>query len=142
MNGISNRRRRLRIIQRALVHFHIIAGIFLLPITELCAGTNATPEIVEQVTERAAEKAAEKTATEAAQKTAEMMVEKTAREAEEKQKIKATRPDEKRGPTKVHFVVFVLDIDAIDDAHQNFMTNVYVRLKWESIYLKIDNAIS
>jgi hypothetical protein len=60
-----------------------------------------------------------------------MMVEKTAREAEEKQKIKATRPDEKRGPTKVHFVVFVLDIDAIDDAHQNFMTNVYVRLRWK-----------
>jgi uncharacterized protein (DUF4415 family) len=108
MNGISNRR-RLRIIQRAFVHFHIIAGIFLLPITELCAGTNATPESVDQATERAAEK----TATEAAQKTAEMMVEKTAREAEEKQKIKATRPDEKRGPTKVHFVVFVLDIDVL-----------------------------
>ncbi len=69
MNGISKTRRRLRIIQRALVHFHIIAGIFLLPTTGLCAGTNATPEIVEQATERAAEKAAEKSATETAKKT-------------------------------------------------------------------------
>ena len=131
MNGISNTRRRLRIIQRALVHFHIIAGIFLLSTTELCAGTNATQEIVEQATDRSAEKAAEKSATEAAKKTAEMMVEKSARKAEEKQKLTATRPDELRGPTKIHFVVFVLDVDAIDDANQNFMTNVYIRLRWK-----------
>jgi hypothetical protein len=131
MNGISNTRRRLRIIQRALVHFHIIAGIFLLPTTELCADTNATQEIAEQAKERAAEKATEKSATETAKKTVEIMVEKTAREAEEKQKLTATRPDELRGPTKVHFVVFVLDVDAIDDANQNFMTNVFVRLKWK-----------
>ena len=131
MNGISNTRRRLRIIQRALVYFHIIAGIFLLPTTELCAGTNVTQEIAEQGTERAVEKAAEKSATAAAEKTAEKIVEKAAREAEEKQKLMGTRPDEGRRPTKVHFVVFVLDIDAIDDANQNFMTNVFIRLQWK-----------
>ena len=80
--------------------------------------------------EKAAEKAAEKTVTEVVEKAAERAMEKTAREAAAKEELKARRPDEWRGSTKVHFMIFVLDIDAIDDANQNFMVNVFVKLRW------------
>jgi hypothetical protein len=47
---------------------------------------------------------------------AEMAVEKVAEVAPAKDELKAKRPDEWRGPTKVSFIVFVLDVEAIDDA--------------------------
>jgi len=101
-----------------------------------------TREIVEQAAEVAAEKAAEialekaarmteeRTATEVLEEAAVRAVEKAARQEAAKQALKAKRPDEWRGPTKVHFIVFVLDVDAIDDANQAFMTNVYIKLRW------------
>jgi len=71
----------------------------------------AVGEAVEEAVEKAAEKAAEKTA--------------------EKEEEKAKRPEEGKGATKVHFAIFVVDIDAIDDASQNFTGNVYMRLRWK-----------
>jgi len=73
-----------------------------------------------------------KTAVEkAVEKAAEKAVEKAAEVETAKSELKAKRPDEWSGPTKVHFLVFVLDIGDIDDANQNFTTNVYVRLRWQ-----------
>jgi hypothetical protein len=48
-----------------------------------------------------------------------------------KSKFKAKRPGEELGPTKVHFVVFVVDIDNIDGAGQSFTANVFIRLRWK-----------
>jgi hypothetical protein len=52
----------------------------------------------------------------------------------------ARRPDEWRGATKVHFLVFMLDIDAIDDANQNFTANIYLRLSWKDPRLAKEGA--
>ena len=91
-------------------------------------------EETEAVVERAAEKAAEKAVQKVAEKTVEQAVEKVAEkateEATEKEELKAKRPDEWRGPTNVQFVVFVIDINNIDDAAQNFNANIYIRLRW------------
>jgi hypothetical protein len=103
------------------------------------AAEKATEKVVEQTAERAAEKAVEKvtekaadrTAAEVVDKAAEKAVVKAAKDATAKETLKARRPDEQRGATQVYFIVFVLDVDAIDDANQSFMTNVYLRLRWK-----------
>jgi hypothetical protein len=103
----------------------------------------ATEETVEKAVEKAAGKAIEKATEEAAakavekvtEKTVEMAVEKAAEKAAVEATAKATqaarRPEEWKGPTKVKFLIFVLDVDDIDDAAQNFTANVYMRLEWE-----------
>jgi Neurotransmitter-gated ion-channel ligand binding domain len=92
-----------------------------------------TDTILEQSTEKAVEKAAEKTA----EKTAEKVVEAEGKKAV----LKATRPDEWLTATTVYFSVFVLDIDGIDAAAQNFTTNVFIRLRWKDLRLaKQDGA--
>ena len=95
------------------------------------AAEEAVGEAVEKVTEKAVEKATEKAVEEAVEKAAEKVVEKAAEEAAEKAELMARRPDEWRGPTKVHFLVFVIDIDNIDDANQTFAGNIYLRLRWK-----------
>ncbi|MFC1825129.1 hypothetical protein ACFL9T_20645 [Thermodesulfobacteriota bacterium] len=40
-------------------------------------------------------------------------------------------PAEGEDPTQVHFFVFMLNIDDIDEADQSFTVNVYVRLRWK-----------
>lgn len=45
--------------------------------------------------------------------------------------LKTTRPEALKGPTNVHFMVFVLNISKIDDAGQNFTANVFLRLRWK-----------
>ena len=95
------------------------------------AAEEAVEEAVEKVTEEAVEKATGKAVEEAVEKAAEKVVEKAAEEAAEKAELMARRPDEWRGPTKVHFLVFVIDIDNIDDANQTFAGNVYLRLRWK-----------
>ena len=82
---------------------------------------------VEKVTEMAAEKAMDKAAAEAMEKVAEKAVE----TADEQAELKARRPDEWLGLTKVNFLIFVVDINEIDDATQNFTANVYIRLRWQ-----------
>jgi hypothetical protein len=102
------------------------------------AAEKAAEKAVEQAVEKAAEKAVEKTVEKAAGKAIEKAVEKSVEQAAQqaaaedvKAEQTARRPDEWRGPTEVHFMVFVVDIDAIDDADQNFTTNVYLRLRWQ-----------
>ena len=106
------------VFQRVVIGTMIIAGACVFPATLFSADKSAD-EVVERAAERAVEKAAEKVA------------EKAAEEATEKAELKASRPDELRGPTKVHFLVFVNDIDDIDGANQTFTTNVFLRLRWK-----------
>ena len=85
----------------------------------------------------AMEKATEEAVEEAAEKAVEKAKEKEEQEEAEKAELTARRPDEWRGPTKIHFLIFVLDIDEIDDANQNFMSNVYLQLRWKDERLAV-----
>jgi len=58
-------------------------------------------------------------------------IEPASRATVENHEIKTTRPNAKEGPTKINFIVFILDINAIDDTNQSFMANVYLRLRWK-----------
>lgn len=158
MKGISKNRKRPNEGQKAVIHFYLVVVLLLLSASGICADAN-TQDIVEQASERAAkkaveeateravdevaekaaekvmekaaEKATEKVTAEVVEKAAQLAVEKSEQEAAAKQEIKARRPEEWRGPTKAYFRVFVLDIDAIDDANQSFSANVYVKLRWK-----------
>jgi hypothetical protein len=67
-------------------------------------------------------------------KIVETVVEKTPGEAEQME-LKTTRPDEFKGPTTVHFMVFFLDISDINAADQKFTANVFLRLRWKDTRL-------
>ncbi len=84
-------------------------------------------------TEKAAEKVAEKAA--------EKAVEKAEAKAAEKAELKAKRPEEWWETTKIHFFVFVVDIDNIDGASQSFTANVYVRLRWKDERLAHEGSV-
>jgi len=94
--------------------------------------------VVEKVAEKAAQKAAEKTVEKAAahavnqvaERAAEKAVERAAADAAAQTEQVATRPEELWGATTVKFLVFVIDIDNIDDAEENFMANIFLRLRW------------
>jgi len=92
-------------------------------------------DVVEHAAQQAAEKAVQKSATTAVEQAATKVVEKAAAQEAAKEIIKATRPDDWKGPTKVTFRVFVLDIDQIDDANENFTANVYLVLNWQDTRL-------
>lgn len=47
------------------------------------------------------------------------------------QQQKFSRPDDKAGPTTVSVAVWIIDIDSIDSAQQNFVANVFVALRWK-----------
>jgi Neurotransmitter-gated ion-channel ligand binding domain len=91
----------------------------------------AVGKAAEKAVEKATEQAVGKAAKEAAESAAAKVVKKTTEEAAKKAELKAIRPDERRGSTKVQFLVFVIDIDRIDDADQSFSANVYIRLRWQ-----------
>ena len=64
-----------------------------------------------------------------AEKHTENTVEPVVKDAVEKVKqaeLKTTRPEALKGPTTVHFMVFVLNISKIDNAGQNFTANVFL----------------
>jgi len=42
-----------------------------------------------------------------------------------------TRPDAKAGPTTVSAAIWMVDIDSIDSAQQNYVANVFVLLRWK-----------
>jgi hypothetical protein len=90
---------------------------------------------VEMAAEKAADSDAgnvsEKAAEKVAEKAAEKAMEKAAEEATAKRELIAKRPEHWRGPTEVQFFMFVVDIDEIDAANQNFAANIYVMLKWK-----------
>jgi hypothetical protein len=113
---------------RAAIAAVILGGVCMFPASVLAVGEDmkATEEVVEKAAQEAAEKATEKVL----EKAAEKVVDKAEKKAAEKAELKAKRPDEWRGPTTVHFFVFVLDIDGVDGANQSFSANVYVRLRW------------
>lgn len=111
--------RLFRDFQRAVIACVICAGACIYPVT-LFGADRATEKAVEQAVQKAAEKVAEK----------------AAEEATEKAELTAKRPDEWRGPTRVHFLVFLIDVDDIDDANQGFSTNVYLRLRWKDSRLE------
>ena len=91
----------------------------------------AAEKITEQAAEKAVERAAEKVTEQAVEKAVKNAVEKAGVEATVKAEQKAKRPDEALGATKIHFAIFVIDIDEIDDANQNFAMNVFIRLRWK-----------
>jgi hypothetical protein len=47
-----------------------------------------------------------------------------------KKDLQITRPLKDKGPTKVALEMFILDIDNVDTASQNFDINIYYRLTW------------
>jgi len=49
-----------------------------------------------------------------------------------------SRPDPEKGPTEVSVRFWILDIDSIDSALQNFMANLYLELKWKDSRLAHD----
>jgi len=51
-------------------------------------------------------------------------------DAEERYLPNSDRPGRARGATEVEFFVFVIDIDDIDGAEQNFTVNVFLYLSW------------
>jgi hypothetical protein len=89
-------------------------------------------------------RAAEEVTSEAVEKAAEKAVEKATQKAVEAEAARAEltgkRPTEWYGPTKVEFFIFLVDIDSIDDAQQNFTANVYLRLRWKDSRLADPNA--
>jgi hypothetical protein len=85
----------------------------------------------EETSKKATEDEVKSAASEAAADAVDNAVEKAAEQETVKQEIKATRPEEGKGPTKVIYRIFILDIDEIDDANQNFTTNVYLALEWK-----------
>ena len=142
--------RSCRSFWQAVLLASFVAGVCFFSISVLAADNvaekaveraveQAVEKTAQETVEKAAEKAVEKAAEKAAGKAAEMAVEKAAEKAMEKvaeeavvkAEQKAKRPDEWRGPTKVQFLVFVLDIDGIDDAEQNFTANVFLALRWQ-----------
>jgi hypothetical protein len=98
------------------------------------SGEQATDKAVEEAAQKTAEKVTEKVAEEAFQKAAEKAaqaaMEKADAEKTAKAELTSKRPDEWYGPTKVEFYIFVVDIDEIDGAAQNFTANIYLRLRW------------
>jgi hypothetical protein len=98
-------------------------------------------EAAEKAAEKATEKVAEKAAEKVAEKAAEKAIEKAAEEKAAKEELKSKRPDEWFGPTEVRFYVFVVDIDEIDGAAQNFTANVYLRLRWQDRRLAKPGAL-
>ena len=115
--------------------FLIVACVPAAPLSAEQDVEQATEDAIEQAATQTAEKVVEqiveKATAEVAEKAAEKAVEKVAADAAAEDELKAQRPDEWKGPTKVHFFVFVLDIDEIDDASQNFTANVWIRLRWK-----------
>ena len=131
---------------KRLFHLFILvfACVFPTPVFSAETGNSrvvdkATEKTVEKITEKAAERAAEKAVEKAVQKATEQTIEKAAAKAAQKEaeqtQLTAKRPDELKGSTTVHFMVFILDIDDIDDAAQNFTANVYLRLRWKDARL-------
>jgi hypothetical protein len=118
----------LQAFARVAIAAVILSGVCVFPASVLAVGEDmqATEEAVEKAVQEAAEKATE----EVLEKAAEKVVDKAEKKAVEKAELKGERPDEWRGPTTVHFFLYVMDLDEIDGAKQNFSANVYVRLRW------------
>jgi hypothetical protein len=127
MGDRSHKRGQIEFFGRVIIGVALLSLFYAVP-TPAFSAEEVTGESVEKAAEKAAEKVAEKVAEEASE------------EAVEKAELAARRPDEWKGATKVNFMVFVLDIDDIDDAEQNFTTNVFIRLRWQDDRLASPNS--
>lgn len=114
MSMLSIKRRLSGAIANSLIPLLALAGASLFPASGFCDDAD-TQEAIQQVVEKAADR----------------VMEKAAEQAAVTEELKANRPEEREGATKVHFMVFVIDIDAIDDVNQNFMANVFLKLRWQ-----------
>ncbi len=118
----------------------ILVIVCLFSFDVFCADTGAD-KAVEEAAEKAAEKAVEEATEETVEKVAEKTIEKAEEKAAEKAELKAKRPDEWLGATKIHFLVFVVDIDNIDGANQSFTANVYLGLRWKDKRLAHEGSV-
>jgi hypothetical protein len=125
-------------VRKIVVCLVISAGLLAYPEAGFAAQQNAAQ--TEQAAEKTVEKVTEKAAEKAMEKAAEKAVEKAEEIAAEKAELKAKRPDEWKGPTQVHFLVFVIDIDNIDGAAQSFAANIFVSLRWKDERLAQETA--
>ncbi len=57
---------------------------------------------------------------------------------EETEDIRTGRPNKDSGATEVGFFVFVLDVDDIDGAEQNFTVNVFLFMTWKDPRLSME----
>ena len=87
----------------------------------------ATEKVIEKATEKAIEKATEKVTEAKIEKAIEKAVEKAAEKPLEQEE----RPEKWKGPTKVDFFIFVIDIDKIDGSAQSFSANFHISLSWK-----------
>ena len=137
--------KRISLIALLLAGFLVFAGVGLAAdnmteeaVTEKAAEKVAekvekkvTEKAVEEVVEKVAKQVQKKATAKAVEKAAEKAVEKAEAKAEKKSVEKAERPTKWWGPTEVHFIIFVVDIDSISGADQNFAANVYISLRWK-----------
>ena len=107
--------------------FVLIAGYACLTSTPIFSAERDKTGIAEKAIEKSVEKVAEKAVKKALLKAATAIV------AEEAALGK--RPDESKGPTTVHYMAFILDINNINAAAQNFTANVFLRLRWKDVRL-------
>jgi hypothetical protein len=91
----------------------------------------AAEKAVEKVSEDKIEKAIEKATEKVAEDKIEKAIEKAVEKAAEKPLEKEERPEKRRGPTKIHFFLFVIDIDKIDGSNQSFSANFHINLSWK-----------
>jgi neurotransmitter-gated ion-channel len=107
--------------------FALIVVCACIPSTPIFSAETGKTGVVEKATGKSIEKITEKAVEKALQKAAAKVTE----EAE----LMVRRPNELKGPTIVHFFVFIVDINKIDAAAQNFTANMYLRLRWKDARL-------
>ena len=103
---------------------------FFFTLIVACACLLSTPILAAE-----SKKTIEETAEMAVEKALQKAAAKIAKENAAEKKHMTTRPNELEGPTIVHFFVYVVDINDIDAAAQNFTANVFLRLRWKDARL-------
>ena len=131
--------KRLRFDGIALYFLLLLSGITTFPAEVL--GENTQPRN-QPGHETTLKKTLDVAMEEAFEKAEEQVTEKVAQATKKKEEFKSERPDDGQGPTRVNFSVFVLDIDDIDDARQNFMANIFVKLRWKDGRLANPDGLS
>ena len=117
-----------------------IGSVIMAALLALSFSVLGVEPAVDKALEEAAEKAAEKAVEKVTEKTIEKAIEKAVDEATGKPvvQVQKDRPEQRRGPTKVEFFIFVIDIDKIDGSDQNFYANFHLTLRWKDERLAED----
>ena len=126
-------------VRKIIVSFIILVCLLTLTKTGFTVEQNSA-QTEEESAEKVAEKVVEKVTEKVMEKAVEQAAEKAVKEAAEKATKKEERPDKWKGPTKVHFLVFVIDIDNIDGAAQSFAANFFISLRWKDERLAQDTT--